>query len=885
MKNFTLLFLSFFISFSALAQVTFNWETQSISSGNNLQEMNLVNDSTTFLVGYGRTFVKSADLGLTWDKVPVLTPTYDFINLSINSNGIGYACAGDQKVIDNPSDGEPDVYAHGLLLKTIDNGVSWSVTDISAVGTGDDPEFNPNGPGCYALHFYSVEVIDDVTAIIGVAWYQHEVSTGDRLSHSGVFKTVDDGVSWTSVIDNGRYPTAIELADSTIYFGGNTHLLKTVTASDVVTDIYPNLIAAAIPADSTLFVNDITIVNENEVYVTTSVDGIFKTVDWGATFVMLESGAPTGGNDTYKVNDSVLIVLGSSSKSKVSTDSCATWVSCYPGSTCYEIGGVFNDTLYGLGKSIWKIAVTDLINGTFNWVEQEINEGDNLHKMHIFNTDSALIIGHEETFKITDDGGVTWTEADLPELFVYGAEYDFSAVSTSDSTSYASTRRFKQFDFPSSSEYSDIYGHGLIYKSTDYWKTWDLLDIYDIGTGTDPSANPNMEGCYAVSPTEIECINDSIVLAYVTWNDTTTGADNKTSRSRVFKTIDSGDTWDTVTIDFGSRYVNSIYFINSDTGFIVGNTMLLKTNDGGDSFTDLYPALAEASPDDSTLFLKEIHYIDENEWYLPSSVDGVFSTYDAGVSYTMFDGIGGGAGFYKLDTSTYIVLGSSTKSKVSWNKGANWTDCYPGSSIWGIAGVLNDSLIGMAKTYLYKIALSDFAMPNSETDILTFALDEQTSDAVINTTDYTISIGVDTNQTDVSSLKPVLTLSAGATITPDTSVAQDFADTVTYTVTAENGYTAQDWEVIITHYLVSTPDITVSNITLYPNPARNRIYLSNLGETERIVIISIIGKVVLDLNSDDNNMEIDISTLEKGIYFISFYDIDGKVSTKKIIKE
>ena len=288
MKKITFLFVLLFVSFSVLAQVDFNWVTQPISPDNNLQEMNIVNDTTTILVGYGKTFVKSADKGLTWDNVPVLDPLYDFTDLSINSNGIGYACAGDQKVIDNPSDGEQDVYTHGLLLKTIDNGTSWSVTDVTAVGTGDDPELNPNAPGCYALHFYSVEVIDDITAIIGVAWYEYEVSTGDRLSHSGAFKTVDNGVSWTSLCDNGRYPMAIELADTSIYFGGNTHLLKTVAGSNVVTDIYPNLVAAVIPADSTVFINDITIVDETEIYVTTSVDGIFKTVDLGVTFVMLE---------------------------------------------------------------------------------------------------------------------------------------------------------------------------------------------------------------------------------------------------------------------------------------------------------------------------------------------------------------------------------------------------------------------------------------------------------------------------------------------------------------------------------------------------------------------------------------------------------------------
>jgi len=741
MKNFTLFLSVFLISFSAFAQVTFNWEKQSISPGNNLQEMNMVNDSTTLLVGYGRTFVKSADFGLTWDNVPILDPLYDFGDLSINSNGIGYACSGDQKVINNPSGYEPDVYAHGVLLKTIDNGVNWSVFDISVIGEGDDPALNPNAPGCYAMHFRSVEVIDDNTALLGIEWYEHIVSTGSKVSHAGVFKTTDGGASWIAITDNGRYPMAIEIADSSIYFGGNTHLLKTVTGSDVVTDIYPNLIAAAIPADSTLFVNDITIVSESEIYVTTSIDGIFLTIDRGQTFTMLQSGAPTGGNDMYKVNDTVLIVLGSSSKSKASVDSGATWVSCYPGSTVWEIGGVFNDSLYALAKSkVFKIAVTDLISGTYTWVEQVLTDNISLQKMHIFDANRALIIGNDETFMTTDDGGVSWTDVDLPNLFVYGAEYDFSDVSTSEGASYASTRRYKQFDYPTSSQYADIYVHGLIYKSMDYWKTWELLDVSNFGTGTDPSSNPNFLGCYSFSPTELECINDTIVYVYVNWNDTTTGADNKITHSRVFKTINGGDTWDPITKDFGSSYINSIYFLDKDTGFIAGNTILLKTDDGGDSFTDLYPAVAEASPDDSTMFVQEIHYINENEWYLPTAVDGVFATYDGGATYTRFDQtkIAGGSGFYKVDTSTYIVLGTTSKSKISWDKGVTWTNCSPGSSIWGIGGVLNDSLVAMGKTYLYKISLSNLAIPSTETDILTFVLDEQTGDAVINTTDHTI---------------------------------------------------------------------------------------------------------------------------------------------------
>jgi len=886
MKNFTFLVSLFFISFSASAQVTFDWEAQSISPGHNLQEMNMVNDTTTLLVGYGKTFVKSADLGLTWDKVPILDPLYDFGDLSINSNGIGYACAGDQKVINNPSGGEQDVYAHGVLLKTTDHGVSWSVFDISVIGEGDDPALNPSAPGCYAMHFRSCEVVDDQIALLGIEWFYYEVSTGDKITYKGVLKTVDGGVSWIAITDNDKYPMAIEHADTSIYFGGSNHLLKTVTGSDVVTDIYPNLIA--VTGDATVYIYDFAIVNENEIYVITSTNGAYKTLDRGETFTKLDgTGAPSGGNDIFSVNDSVLVILGSSTKSTVSTDYGATWVSCYPvpepdpKPVFWEIGGVYNDSLYGLAKSkVWKIAVTDLINGPYTWTEQVLTDGISLQKMHITDATSALIIGNDETFKATDDGGVSWTDIDLPELFIYGAQYDFADISTSGGASYASTRRFLQFECAD----VNVYGYGLIYKSMDYWGTWERLDVGNIGdeSSIDPSLNPYLEGCYGLSPTELACINDTVVYAYVNWADTIAGADNRTEHSRVYKTIDGGDTWDPVTDDFEKKYVKSIYFIDDNTGFIVGNQILLKTIDAGDSFTDIYPALIAADPDDDDEFyLNEIHYIDENEWYLSSTSDGVFATLDGGVTYTKFTGISGSNGFYKVDTSTYIVLGNSARSLISWDKGDTWTDCHPASTVWGIGGVLNDSLVGMAKTYLYKIALTDLS--GTGIDIISFVLDEQTGDAVINSADHTITVEVKSG-TDVSSLIPTIAISSGAAITPGSAVAQDFTSPVTYTVTSGDGSATQEWVATVT-FIVSTPDIPVSNITLYPNPAKNMIYLSNLEETERVVIISILGEAMMDLNSDHNNMEIDISMLAEGMYFISFYDIEGKVSTKKLIKE
>ncbi len=885
MKITTFFFLFVFLSFSAFAQVTFDWQSQTISPDNNLREMNIVNDTTTILVGYGKTFSKSADLGLTWDNVPILTPTFDFIDISINENGVGYACAEDERVINNPSGGEPDVYADGFLLKTSDNGLNWAHIDISTIGVGDDPVFNPSAPACYGRHFRSVEVLGDNTAFLGVEWYEYVSVTGARASHAAAFKTTDGGLTWIDITDNGKYPYGIEVADTSVYFGGSNHLFKAVDGSDVVTDIYPNLVTAA-GGDATIFIFDFTIISEEEVYVVTSGNGMYKTTDRGASFLKLGGeGMPTGGNDMYVVNDTVMLILGTSTKSKVTLDGGLNWAGCYPGATCYEIGGVLNDSLYGLGKSsIHKIAVADLLDSVFTWTPKQLNDGSNLQKMQIIDADNAIIVGYGGTFKETTDAGLTWNQADLPELFVSGADYDFSDVSTSGEVSFASTRRHQMIDLPSSSVYPDFYARGLLYKSMDYWNTWDLLDVGDIGDAlsTDPALNPHLDGCYGLSPTELECVNDTIVYLYANWVDTTAGADNRDEHSYVFKTIDGGDSWAPITEDFGSSNVTSIQFITKDIGFITGNTLFLQTIDGGASFIDLYPAIYAADDSDSTKYLGGIHYIDENEYYVVSNLNGIFATQDAGTTFTMMDGIGGAYDFYKADPTTYVALGNSTKSKISWDTGATWTDIYPGSSVWDIGGVLNDSLVGLAKSVLYKIALTNLEAPSTETDILTFVLDEQDSDAVIDANGYTIAIDVPEG-TDVTALSPTITISDFAKVAPASEVAQNFTDPVTYTVTAQDGNTTQDWVVTVT-VLVGIPENLVGDITMYPNPVKDMIYLKNLDNVERITIYSIVGESILNLEPENSDMEIDMGVLEEGIYFISFDVEEGERLTKKFVK-
>ncbi|MGB3464773.1 MAG: BspA family leucine-rich repeat surface protein [Cyclobacteriaceae bacterium] len=91
----------------------------------------------------------------------------------------------------------------------------------------------------------------------------------------------------------------------------------------------------------------------------------------------------------------------------------------------------------------------------------------------------------------------------------------------------------------------------------------------------------------------------------------------------------------------------------------------------------------------------------------------------------------------------------------------------------------------------------DSELPDTATDILTFALAEQTGAAIINSDEHTVAVEVAFG-TDVSALVPAITLSEGATSDPSSGIAINFTNPVTITVTAEDGITIQEWVLTIT---------------------------------------------------------------------------------------
>jgi len=82
--------------------------------------------------------------------------------------------------------------------------------------------------------------------------------------------------------------------------------------------------------------------------------------------------------------------------------------------------------------------------------------------------------------------------------------------------------------------------------------------------------------------------------------------------------------------------------------------------------------------------------------------------------------------------------------------------------------------------------------------------------------------------------------------------------------------------------VLSIENIQLNNIDIYPNPAKNKIQISNIDAiSTEIRIFNVLGKQVFH-QTKITEKTIDISSFNKGIYIVKI-DIDGKSKTQKLV--
>ena len=88
--------------------------------------------------------------------------------------------------------------------------------------------------------------------------------------------------------------------------------------------------------------------------------------------------------------------------------------------------------------------------------------------------------------------------------------------------------------------------------------------------------------------------------------------------------------------------------------------------------------------------------------------------------------------------------------------------------------------------------------------------------------------------------------------------------------------------------ILGFPENGLSEFSIHPNPAKDKLYISKTAQTEnlKISIFNIEGKLLNAQNTlFESQRSIDVSGLTSGIYFLHIEDENGKKEIKKFIKE
>ncbi len=82
---------------------------------------------------------------------------------------------------------------------------------------------------------------------------------------------------------------------------------------------------------------------------------------------------------------------------------------------------------------------------------------------------------------------------------------------------------------------------------------------------------------------------------------------------------------------------------------------------------------------------------------------------------------------------------------------------------------------------------------------------------------------------------------------------------------------------------LSVSDVNNNKLSYYPNPVKDIFYLSHSEEIESISVMNTIGQMVLSQNVGSNTVQIDMSSLPSGNYFVKIVASEA-IRTVKIIK-
>jgi photosystem II stability/assembly factor-like uncharacterized protein len=246
-------------------------------------------------------------------------------------------------------------------------------------------------------------ILYDVSFPPGQSSVGYAVGSSSTYNGNGIIlKTTDGGLSWAQ-ISSGTIPglEAVSFTSTEVGYAGGwqNYFIKTTDGGSTWNQININ--------SSIWYFKEIEFWDANNGMTSTADPQIYVTTNAGTTWTPA-TGLNQGVEDITYVNANLVYVVGGDEKISRSTNGGLNWTQIYSGIFTYLFLGVdFYDANYGMvSGEDGKVLVTT--NGGTNWTTTNAGGFGLMRSLHIFNPDSAYVVGTPEQIFKTTNSGSTW---------------------------------------------------------------------------------------------------------------------------------------------------------------------------------------------------------------------------------------------------------------------------------------------------------------------------------------------------------------------------------------------------------------------------------------------------------------------------------------------
>jgi photosystem II stability/assembly factor-like uncharacterized protein len=508
----------------------------------------------------------------------------------------------------------------GTVLKTLDGGITWD-TKASSLGM------------LFRIYFFN----PDNGFIVGQ----------DGL----IARSTDEGDTWSVVRNGNEFLTCIYFISDTVgYASGYTSDLHTVILKTQDGGISWESLNVNIPGSP----EDMKFTDGNTGYIVGGQSLILKTTDSGLTWTQSPVILSCDFTSCSFLDNNTGCVAGESHIYKT-TDGGTTWkdVSIPSISSLYSVNLIQNTGFVMGGDYYHGADVLKSIDTGSNWNFLSKGTTEHLWSIDFCNKDCGYAVGFGGTVLKTNNAGVDWTSCTA-------TSYDLLSVSCTDpNTVFVSGK------------------NNLIMKSTDAGNTWTNYFGYtnkylystffldnNIGfvAGDDGTIYKTIN-----SGTDWSILSDplygSIMSIYFLNPDNGFFVNHE---GEIYMTNTGGTVWNKVYTATSSLW--DISFVNSNSGFIAGDKLILKTIDGGISWT--------AIPANWTLF--SVCFVNEMTGYAVGDYGVVLCTNDGGITWAVT--CTGAPSFLRSVTftdETHGYIAGYFGTILSTNTGGSFVPVYP----------------------------------------------------------------------------------------------------------------------------------------------------------------------------------------------------------------